>query len=293
MRISLSSLSALRPPAGLVTAWSSRSGQVLQGLIGLAALILCWQLAGLLAQIVGWQSASPVMVRAATPLGDTGNGRAALTRWFVSTETAKPTSPVDGLQLIAVISGKHGVALISGASPKPSAYEIGKEIRPGLSLAEVRPDRVVLDQAGSQVELQFPTNPNPPPSVISQGVPPPPVTPVSQPAAAPLTPTQVIDDSVSRGQLMSTAQRGNLADWDKGLATFNEGGIRITSADKQPLAQALNLHDGDIIKRVNDRDLTQIADVSLIYNNFSQSQEVNLIILRDGKPQQIHYEIEP
>lgn len=92
---------------------------------------------------------------------------------------------------------------------------------------------------------------------------------------------------------MAGAQRGNLSDWDKGLANFASGGIRVVDAEKQPLAQTLNLQNGDVIKSINDHDLNQLADVSLIYHYFSQSQNVNMTILRDGQPQQLHFDIQP
>ncbi|MDP5240926.1 PDZ domain-containing protein [Uliginosibacterium sp. 31-16] len=288
MRLSLPSSFPWRRPHEL-TAWRPNANSVLRGLIGLCALLLCWQLAGLLAQILGWQSAHPALALPAPPATDNSAARTALTRWFASAEADKPASSTAGLQLIAVVAGKHGVALLSGVENAPSAHAVGTEVRPGLRLLEVLPDKVIFEQAGARSELAFPAAPAN--LIASPGLPAPAAKPTL--AAAASAPETVVSTGISRGQMAGIAQGGNLGDWDKGLANFASGGIRVTSAQAQPLAKVLNLRDGDIIQRVNGRDLKQLADISLIYHHFSQSPEVTLTILRDGKPQQLNFKIQP
>jgi len=283
------SLLPLRIPARLA-AWRPNANFALRALIALIAVLLCWQSAGLLAQILGWQSSQPALVLPRPPASDTGAGRAALARWFTSTETGQPVSSTAGMQLIAVVAGKRGVALIGGIESTPVAVAIGKEARPGLRLVDVLADRAIFEQAGARSELAFPPEPlsiTPAPASI------PPVTPLAPKPVKAEAEVPKLSSKIARGQLAGVAQGGNLGDWDKGLANFAGGGIRVTSASTQPLAKVLNLRDGDIMKRVNDRDLTQLADISLIYHHFSQSQEVTLTILRDGKPQQLNFKIQP
>lgn len=279
-------------PTGLAT-WRPNLNLALRGVALLAAILLCWQLAGVLAQLINWQSRPPALVLPAPLTTDRGDSRNPLIRWFAHDEAAKATTPTDGLQLIAVIAGTHGVALLGGIEATPVAAQVGQEIRAGLRLAEVHADHVVFEQAGARSELAFPKG-NEQTLISDQGSAPPAVTPVtanSAPVAGGSAPAQ--NATLSRGQLAGVAQGGNLGNWDKGLATFADGGIRVTAASEQPLAKLLNLRDGDILKRINDRDLNQIADVSLIYHHFSQSQDVTLSILRDGKPQQLHFDIQP
>ena len=286
MRIRLPSLLPLRMPARIV-AWRPNANLALRGLIAVMAILLCWQSAGFVAQIFAWQSSQPALVLPRPPATDSGAGRAALARWFASTEVSKPVSSTTGMQLIAVVAGKHGVALIGGIESTPVAIAVGKDARPGLRLVEVLADRAIFEQAGARSELAFPAVPV---SIMAAPAGIPSVTPKPAKAEAEV-PKQ--SRSVSRGELAGVAQGGNLADWDKGLANFAGGGIRVTSAKIQPLAKVLNLRDGDIMKRVNDGDFTQLADISLIYHHFSQSPEVTLTILRDGKPQQLNFKIQP
>lgn len=292
MRLSLSSLTApLHRSDGTHPAWQPVAGMALRVLVAFGAVLLCWQCAGVLAQILNWQANPPTLTLAAEPATDNGAGRTALAHWFTTAESgARPAGSTDGLELIAVIAGKDGVALISGTgSAGPVAFPIGKEVRPGLKLVEVRRDRVIFEQGPNRPELAFPAKPSTA-QVLSAGTASA-ENPVDAPPVAASAP--VANMSVSRGDLMGIAQQGNLGDWDKGLANFASGGVRVTDADKQPLAKVLNLQNGDIIKGINDRDISQLADVSLIYHYFSQSQDVNVKILRDGKPQQLHFEIEP
>jgi len=288
MQLSFPSSFSLRRPPGLST-WHLNPNQALRGVIILAALLLCWQTSGLLSQILGWQSTPPALVLPTAPAIDTGTARAALSRWFISTSPAQAANPTSGLELIAVVAGQRGVALISGIGPSPVAVSVGKDARPGQRLVEILPDRVVFEQAGVRSELAFPKTP----SALINPADMAPAAPASTPVSADSEPVPTQSATISRGQLTGMAQGGNLGDWDKGLANFAGGGIRVTTASEQPLAKALNLRDGDILKRVNDRELKQLADVSLIYHYFSQSQEVNLTVLRDGKQQQLNFKIQP
>jgi general secretion pathway protein C len=284
MRISTPSFLRKRPDVNLG----------LRALTGLIGALLCWQIAGLFSQILGWQTIQPALVKAQSAAIDSSAGRAALARWFTSAETSsKPASSASKLKLIAVVSGPRGVALLGGIESTPIAVAVGEDAQPGLRLVEVLADRVVFEQAGARSELAFPTSAADLISPAGQTL--------SQPQAAPApksteanTPSPAQQQhAVSRGQIAGVAQRGNLGDWDKGLASFAGGGIRVASVNAQPLAKALKLRDGDILKRVNGQDLKQLADISLIYHHFSQSPELNLTVLRDGKPMQLTFKIQP
>lgn len=259
----------------------------------LTLLLLCWTLSGLLATLLGWRSSEPALSLPAAPTEDSASGRRALLRWFAAPEAAAEAEPLAGLQLVAVIAGRNGVALISGIEAGPVAVQTGQDARPGLRLQQVMADKAIFEQAGVRRELAFPQ------SIAATAA------SLLGPAAAalPAAPPKIIDKpdtppassqaSVSRGRLASIAQSGNLGAWDKGLAPFADGGIRVSTASEQPLAQVLNLRDGDIIRQINDREIRQLADISLIYHYFSQSQDVDLQILRDGKPLLLKFKIQP
>ncbi|PLK50009.1 hypothetical protein C0V76_06275 [Uliginosibacterium sp. TH139] len=269
--------------------WRPDARFLQRALMALTFLLLSWALSSLLATLLGWRSNEPALSLAAPPTEDGASGRRALLRWFEQAQEAAPVSPLASLQLIAVIAGHNGVALIGGIEASPVAVQAGKEARPGLRLVEVQADRAIFEQAGVRNELSFPPGATATVGNLLSPAPaaPPAVVPV-KPAAKPSPAT-----SVSRGRLASIAQSGNLGAWDKGLAAFPDGGIRITAAAEQPLAQILNLRDGDIIRQINEREIGQLADISLVYHYFSQTQDVDLQILRDGKPVHLQYKIQP
>lgn len=278
--------------------WRPDSRFASRCITGLALLAVGWSASHLLGIALGWRTGEPALALTAPVAEDSAGARRVLARWFGQPDASGApvtASGLSGLQLIAVIAGYKGVALISGIEATPIAVQAGNDARPGLKLVEVRPDRAIFDQGGSRAELAFPALPDSTSGLLGN---------VSQPAAqvqpapvaapaAPAEPPPSENASVSRGRLTSIAQGGNLGDWDKGLANFASGGIQITSAAQQPLAQVLQLRDGDIIRQVNNREIKQLADISLIYHYFSQSQDVGIQILRDGKPLQINFKISP
>ncbi|PAS98574.1 MAG: hypothetical protein BSR46_11955 [Candidatus Dactylopiibacterium carminicum] len=285
LKLSFPSFTAIRlPPLKQPERWL--------GLLNLLLVaILCWLVIGILGRLAGWQGSPPVLALPAAPAADTQGGLRALTAWFSPPpgEAAPLASDfTNDLRLIAVIAGREGVALIGGAQPATMALAVGDELRAGVRLLEVQPDRVIFEQAGNQHELAFPQTAEA--SAAAGGITDPGLIRPAKPRARP-APRQTSE--LARGQLSGVVQRGNLANWDKGLAAFPDGGIRITSVADQPLARLLKLRDGDIVKRVNDREIKGLPDISLLYHHFSQSSEVELVVLRDGKPQNLHFKIQP
>lgn len=274
--------------------WRPNARLVTRCATGVALVAVGWASAHLLGTLLGWRSSEPPLALTAPVAEDSAAARRVLSRWFGAPEAGKPAAaPLAGLQLIAVIAGHKGVALISGIESSPIAVETGKDARPGLRLLEVQPDRAVFDQGGMRVELLFPALPTSVGSLLGGVAPAAQTAPPPPPPSADSVPVAIENASVSRGRLTSIAQGGNLGEWDKGLSNFASGGIQITAAAEQPLARVLALQDGDIIRQVNNREVKQLADVSLVYHYFSQSQDVNLQILRDGKPLQINFKITP
>ena len=88
-------------------------------------------------------------------------------------------------------------------------------------------------------------------------------------------------------------QRGNLAGWDKGIASYRDGGILVENAAQQSLMQALQLRNGDVMKGIAGKEIRQLSDISLIYNQISQQTSVDMSVLRDGSLQTLHFKIKP
>ncbi len=251
------------------------------GLEALLILLLLWQLAGLL-----WQVAVPgakhgsLAMPTAVPAGRSLSPQ-ALQDWFAPARTTGATEPVSDLQLLAVVSGTRGVAVLGTGQASSVAVRVGEEIRPGSRLMRVSASTAEIEQNGQRLELALKGQSASQPAALVVAV-----QPASRPAAA-----QTF--SLTRGQLSGKMRGSNLADWSSGLSNYRDGGIMLESLAKQPLLQALQLRPGDVMKQINNRPIRQISDISLVYNQLSQQTSVELAILRDGSLQTLHYKIQP
>ena len=244
---------------------------------------VCWQLAGLF-----WSLCAPATGGAslALPQAIVEQGtvsRDALLSWYGTDH--KGTAAVAGdYRLIAVIAGARGAAVVKGGDGASVAARVGEDIRPGSKLISVQPTRIVLERGGIRQELILPQSNAVASSNFS-------ITNASSgsfPRSAQLKPLRI-----TRGQMMAVLQDSNVAGWDTGLSTAPEGGIRIDKAATQPLARLLHLNDGDLLKRVNQRPLNQIADISLISYYFGQQAAVAIDLVRHGAHFTQHYDIQP
>jgi len=256
----------------------------------LLAAVLLWQLAG-----VFWQVAAPrarhgnLAMPLSAPAGPVYRP-AGLQSWFESV-SLNESGPVAGdLTLLAVVSGQRGVALLRWGQASSVAVRVGDEFRPGSQLVAVTASGIVVEQGGERGTVPLPRTPASGVSIL-------PARPValsspqiSSPAAQ-VSATSAVD--LSRGQLSGGIQRGNLAGWDKGITSYRDGGIAIDDASQQALMQALQLRNGDVLKGINGKDIKQLADISLLYNQLSQQSAIDLSVLRDGTLQTLHYKIKP
>ena len=245
-------------------------------------VIVCWQVAGLF-----WWAFSPSTDRTSLSLPRLGAERGAASRdallgWY-GTDNKVAAAVADDYRLIAVIAGPRGAAVVKGGDGPSVAARVGDELHPGSKLVSVEPTRITLEKGGIRQELKLPQSDAASASnaLITRS------SPQSFPRSAQLKPIRI-----TRGQMVAMLQGGNVAGWDAGLSTAPEGGIRIDKAT-QPLARLLQLNDGDLLKRVNQRPLNQIADISLISYYFGQQPAVAIDLVRHGAHLTQHYDIQP
>jgi len=246
-------------------------------------LVVCWQLAGLF-----WDLCAPATGGAGLalprPSAERGTvSRDALLGWYGADERGAANVAGD-YRLIAVIAGPRGAAVVKGGDGPSVAAWVGDELQPGSKLVSVEPTRITLEKGGIRQELKLPQSDAASSSsaLITR------TSPGNFPRSTQLKPIRI-----TRGQMVAMLQGSNVAVWDTGLSTAPEGGIRIDKAATQPLAQLLQLNDGDLLKRVNQRALNQIADISLISYYFGQHTAVAIDLVRHGTHLTQHYDIQP
>lgn len=248
------------------------------GLEGVLVLLLLWQLAGLF-----WQVLTPsvqhgnLTMPLPAPVAHTRSTQ-SLQDWFAAPQAT--AEPVTDLQLMAVVTGKRGVAVVGAPQASTVAVRIGEEIRPGSRLVGITASGVEIERGGQRHLLMLPNKSASQASALVVTVP-----------SAPKPSVQ--NRSLTRGQLSGLLRSGNLADWSSGLSSYRDGGIMVDSLERQPMMQALQLRAGDVLKRVNGKAIRQLSDISLVYNQLSQQSSVELSVLRDGSLQTLHYKIQP
>jgi hypothetical protein len=238
-------------------------------------VVLCWQLAGLF-----WLLFSPTTsdVNLLMPRQNSATSlvtRDAFLRWY-ATDTNAGAYKLGDYRLLAVIAGKNGAAVLKGGDAASVAVRVGEEISPGRRLVAIEPNQITIEQAGIRHLLTLP-------QASSAAL----FAEVEPLAKRPLAPLQL-----TRGQVASMIHGANLGTWDKGLSSASAGGIRVENA-AQPLAKLLQLKSGDILKKINQRPLDQLADLSLLFHFFGQPSPVDLVLVRNGATLTQRYEIQP
>lgn len=264
----------------------------------LLLLILLWLSAGLFWQIVGPSRLHGSLAMPASPPTESPFIPTGLIKWFeVRQDESKP---VDDLKLVALVSGRRGVAVIGGLPDGDKAVRIGDEIRSGTRLLAIHARSVEIEQDGSKRTLALPPEPDVDAVLVpvNKAVPAHEAGSVAPPgmAVAPRQPIAVPEApavAVSRGSIGGAIQTGNIGDWNKGISTYRDGGILVDDASQQAIAKAFQLNNGDVMKSVNGRPINNLADISLVFNAFSQHSEVVLVVLRDGAQQTLRYQIQP
>jgi len=201
---------------------------------------------------------------------------------------------VTDISLLAVVSGAKGLAVLRVANASSVAVRVGEDVRPGTRLVAVDASGIVIERAAQRSRLLLPQAVLRGASIVphverdAQAIS---THDSEQPAGTPAREGETI--TLSRGQLSGMLEGTNLVGWDKGLASYRDGGIAVEAAAEQVLAKVLFLRDGDVIQSANGKAVRELADISLVYNQLSQQPSVELSVLRDGSLQTLHYKIQP
>lgn len=278
----LMSGSAVRLPRGL-PAWLRvrRSPRaigplLLVGLLGLLlavqAVRLVWTLVTPLSPLGAWQPQTAVIASPA-------ERRALFASFdpFFRTGGQGPASATVtalGLTLFGVNINEAtggGSAIIAGEDGIQSSYAVGDEIAPGVKLAGVAFDHVLLDRGGAReslfldqsgdAALAAPTTPLPAPTQVG---------------AAPADPNAVA------GELSPAALKAGV-----GFAPRAENG-KVTGVVVQPQGdgatfRAAGLRPGDVVRGVNGRPIGSAGDAAALASQFAPGARISLEVERGAQ----------
>lgn len=257
----------------------------LGGLLVLAlVLVLAYQLAHWT-----WVFLTPAPSAAAAP-ESAAVDLAAVSRLFGATAPpgSAPTS-TGGLRLKGVVAPTPGVAasaIFSTGSGRDLAVFVEREVSPGVTLAEVHPDHVVLSRGGLQERLDLDL----PRSAASASAPRGPSRPGFRLNVSKSGPNSF---AISRKELDDALRDPNQLNYLGQLGPPTGQGVRMDGAPPGSLANKLGLLPGDVIRKVNGQAISSTGDLARLYTQFATLSLVQVEVLRGGTPVPLSYSIQP
>ena len=267
------------------TAPSGKAGALGTALVVALVLVLAWQLA-----YWTWVFFTPPRTSSSAPPQTGAVDLAAIARLFgASPPAGTPAAAAGGsLRLKGVIAPTPGVvasAIFSTGSGRDIGVPIHGEVQPGVKLAEVHPDHVVLSRAGvrERIDLDQPrsTAASSRPGARQQGF------------RVNVARSGANNFSFSRGELDAALKDPNQLNYLGQIGTPPGGGARLDQAPPGSLAQKLGLQPGDVIRKVNGQAIASPGDLARLYTQFNSLSVIQAEVQRGGAIVQLSYSIQP
>ena len=205
-----------------------------------------------------------------TPVGPFGEWRPGLPQALSAGERAAVFASVDpfsraqaiasgqpldtGLQLFGIRSGGGGAAIIATADGEQQSYGVGEEVAPGVTLAAVAFDHVVLKQGGREQKLFMP-----PPEGIA-------------PAATAAAPAQAAPAAAAQAfALRPRTSAGRVT------------GALVGAGTNPALLAASGLRDGDVIVAVNGARISSPIDIEQLRSSILPGARLMLSVERGAQ----------
>ncbi len=248
-------------------------------------LVLAWQLA-----YWTWVFLAP-RIAAAPASRDPGVDLAVAARLFggraAPGELSGPPASSSGLRLKGVVAPTPGIAasaIFSAGSGKDIAVFLDSEVRPGVKLAEVHPDHVIVTRAGVRERIDLEAR------RAAAGPPPP-----GRPGGFKLNVSRTGGNqfALSRRELDEALRDPNQLNYLGQIGAPPQGGVRMDAAPPGSLASKLGLQPGDVIRRVNGQAVASPGDLARLYQQFATLTRVQAEIQRGGSTVQLSYAINP
>lgn len=250
-------------------------------LVVVLVLVLAWQLA-----YWTWRFLSPPIAVEARAQG--GVDLAAIARLFggappASTQAASRS----GLKLKGVIAPTPGTAasaIFSTGTGRDIAVYVGREVRPGVKLAEVHPDYVMLSRAGVMERIDL--------EVLRGGAKG--AGPGARVVGFKLNVARSGEGSysLSRKELDEALRDPNQLNYLGAIGVPPGGGVRMEAAPAGSLASKLGLQTGDVIKKVNGQAVASPGDLARLYQQFGTINAITAEVQRGSGTVHLNYQIQ-
>jgi general secretion pathway protein C len=245
-------------------------------------LVLAWQLA-----YWTWVFVSPPSASAAASSAPAEVDLAAIARLFGGSAPSAGATSVDGLTLKGVVAPTPGVAASAIFAPragKDISVFIGEEVRPGVKLAEVRPDHVIVARAGTRerIDLAAPRSAAGGTRLAAQ----------ARGFRINVSRSGANRYSLSRHELDEALRDPSQLEYLGQIGMPPGGGVRLDAAPAGSLAAKLGLQPGDVIKKVNGQPVASPGDLARLYQQFATLSQIDAELKRGNATVQLTYQIQ-
>jgi general secretion pathway protein C len=230
---------------------------------------------------------SPAEAPAAAPATIAVSPEAARRLFGEAPAATTAVSSNAGIRLKGVyaIDGKTlSAAVVNTGGKRDSAVRVGEEIQPGIRLASVHPDHIIISRAGmpERIDLERRTAalPSKPGGVDAQGF--------------RLTVAAKGNNaySLSRTELNNVLQDPRQMNYLGRIGMHPNGGVRLEQAPGGSLPSKLGLKEGDVIKNVNGQPVNSPGDLARLYQQFATLSQIRAEVIRGGAPMLLTYQIQ-
>jgi general secretion pathway protein C len=225
---------------------------------------------------------------ATTPRADAGVDMAAIAKLFGAAPPSSGVASTSGLRLKGVVApdaGPIASAIFSTGSGKDIAVFVEREIQPGLTLLEVKPDHVIVSRNGARERIELEAARST--AAASRGG--------VRPGGFRINVARAGEASYSfsRKELDEALRDPNQLSYLGAIGMPPGGGVRMEAAPNGSLAQKLGLQPGDVIRKINGQPVAGSGDLARFYQQFATTSVINAEIQRGSQTLQLSYAIQP
>jgi general secretion pathway protein C len=259
------------------------AARVVDALCVLLLLLLAWQLAAWTWHFLALRNDAPVALPAQSSIDP-----AAARRLFGEAPAASASSASNtGVRLKGVyaVDGRTlSAAVVNIGNKNDLAVRVGEDIRPGVTLAAVYPDHIIISRSGVRERVDLERR-------VAQAA----VRPTAAVQGFRLNVASVGSNaySLSRNELNTVLQDPRQLNYLGRIGTHPSGGVRLDQAPGGSLPDKLGLKEGDVIKNVNGQPVNSPGDLARVYQQFGTLTQIRAEILRGGTPLLLTYQIQP
>ncbi len=199
------------------------------------------------------------------------------------------SSPQTGIRLKGVfaVDGKTLSGAVLNVGARDQYVRQGQELSPGVTLAEVRADYVILSRAGvrERIDMDRFENRGAKPAVAS-------TAPATQ-FRLNVTSSGPNNYALSRQELNSVLGDPRQQVFFNGrMAAASGGGIRIEEAPGGSLLDKLGIKTGDVITAINGQPVNSQGDLVRLYTQFGSLANIRAEVRRGSAPVMLSYSIQ-